>query len=238
MGYAATTLRMARTPEMNRCAKRLPLAALAGTVGPVLFLVVVLVEGLLRPGFRPLQHTISDLSRGPRGWIQDANFLVFGILFVIFARGLAASVNDSRAARLAQPLLLAIGIGVLGCGLFRAEPWPPSSMGPTGLLHLLSAMVLVFPLLPLASGLMARAFVTDARWRSLARVTRVTAGITAALFVGGLAVMAPPGQDPRIGNRYAGLIQRLDVTVFLAWQFTVSRRMARIHVSEHEGVWR
>jgi hypothetical membrane protein len=210
---------------------RAPLAAWAGTVGPVLFFGVVAVEGLLRPGFRPLQHTISDLSRGPRGWIQDANFLVFGILLVIFARGITASINDSRASRIGGRLLLAIGLGALGCGLFRAEPWPPSAMSPAGLLHLVSAMVLVFPVLPVAAGVMARAFVADARWRSLARMTSVTAVATALLLVGGLAVMSPPGQPARIGNHYAGLIQRLDVAVFLAWQFTVSRRMARLQAS-------
>jgi hypothetical membrane protein len=207
------------------------LAALAGTVGPVLFFAVVVIEGLIRPGFRPLQHTISDQSRGPRGWIQDANFLVFGILFIIFARGVTASLHDSRAARIGGHLLVAIGVGVLGCGLFRAQPWPPASMTPAGLLHLVSAMVLVFPVLPVATGVMAHAFLADARWRSLGRITRLTAVVTATLLVGGLAVMSPPGQPARIGNQYAGLIQRLDVAVFLAWQVTVSRRLRRLHAS-------
>jgi hypothetical protein len=43
--------------------------------------------------------------------------------------------------------------------------------------------------------------------------------------------MSPPGQPARIGNQYAGLIQRLDVAVFLAWQVTVSRRLRRLHAS-------
>ena len=203
------------------------LAALAGIVGPVQFFLVLLVEGAVRPGYRPLRDTISELSLGPRGWIQTANFLVFGILFIVFARGVKASVNDSRATRLGATLLSVIGVGVLGCGLFRAERWPPSSMSLAGVLHLVCAMLLVFALLPVATAVMARAFAADARWRSLGRATRLTSFLTLALLVGGLALMNPPGRPARIGNVYAGLIQRIDVAVFLAWQMAVARRIAR-----------
>ena len=203
------------------------LAALAGTVGPVLFFGVLLIEGAVRPGYRPLRDTISELSLGPRGWIQTANFLVFGILFLVFARGVKASLDDSRAARLGATLLSLIGLGVLGCGLFRAEPWPPSSMSPTGLLHLTCAIVLVFLLLPVATGVMSRAFVADVRWRSLGPATSLTSFVTLALLVGGIAFMSPPGQPSRICNDYAGLIQRVDVAVFLAWQIAVARRITR-----------
>ena len=199
-------------------------AALAGTIGPALFLTVVLVEGAVRPGYRALHDTISELSLGRRGWIQTANFLIFGILFIVFARGVRASLDDSRAARLGGMLLFVIGLGVLGCGLFRAEPWPPSSMSPTGVLHLVCAMVLVFALLPVATAVLTRAFAADARWRSLAPATALTAVVTLALLAGGLALMSPPGQPSRIGNDYAGAIQRIDVAVFLAWQIAVARR--------------
>jgi len=204
-----------------------PLAALAGTAGPVLFLAVLLVEGAVRPGYRPMHDTISELSLGPRGWIQTANFLVFGILFMVFARGLKARVDDSRAARFGAMLLSVIGLGVVGCGVFRAEPWPPSSMSPSGLLHLACAMLLVLALLPVATGVLARAFVADARWRSLGLATGLTSFVTLTLLAGGLALMSPPGHPPRIGNEYAGFIQRADVAVFLAWQVAVARRMAR-----------
>jgi hypothetical protein len=74
---------------------------------------------------------------------------------------------------------------------------------------------------------MARAFSADAHWRSLGRMTLLTSFLTLALLVGGLALMSPPGQPPRFGNVYAGLIQRIDVAVFLAWQIAVARRLAR-----------
>lgn len=202
-----------------------PLAALAGTVGPVLFFAVLIVEGATRPGYQPLRDTISQLSLSPRGWIQSANFVVFGILFLMFARGVRVSLAGSRAARVGVTLLSLIGIGVLGCGLFPAEPWPPSSMSLTGLLHLVCAMLLVFALLPVATGVMMRAFAADTRWRSLGPISGVTSFVTLGLLVGGLSLMSPPGRPARIGNHYAGLIQRVDVAVFLSWQVAVARRL-------------
>jgi hypothetical protein len=213
--------------EVPYCDLMRPLAALAGTVGPLLFLTVLLVEGAVRPGYQPLRDTISQLSLGPRGWIQTANFLVFGMLFLIFARGVRASLAGSRAARAGSTLLFVIGAGVLGCGVFQAEPWPPSSMSPAGLAHLVCAMVLVFALLPVATGVMTRAVAGEAHWRALAPASGLTSLLTLGLLVGGLSLMSPPGRPARIGNDYAGLIQRVDVAVFLAWQVAVARRISR-----------
>lgn len=203
------------------------LAARAGTVGPALFFSVVLVEGAIRPGYRPLRDAISELSIGPRGWIQTTNFVVFGILFLIFAAGVKTAFRHSHAGRAGAALLFAIGAGVLGSGVFPAEPWPPSSMSAIGLLHLACAMLLVFALLPIATAFMARAVAGDARWRPLMWPTVLTSIATFVLLAGGLALMSPPGRPPRIGNHYAGLLQRCDVAVFLAWQVAVARRLAK-----------
>ena len=134
---------------------------------------MLLVEGAARPGYRPLRDTISELSLGPRGWIQTANFLVFGLLFIVFSRGVKASVNDSRATRLRN--------AVVGRRRRRAwlRPVPSRALAAfvdslSGVLHLLCAIVLAFALLPVATGVMARAFSADAHWRSLGRMTRLT----------------------------------------------------------------
>jgi hypothetical membrane protein len=206
------------------------LASYAGTAGPVLFFAVVLAEGFLRPDYHPLRQTISELSLGPRGWIQTANFIVFGVLFLVFAAGMRAAVTRGPAARWGGRLLLLIGLGVLGCGLFPAEGWPPSSMSTAGLLHLVCAMVLIFALLPVATGLMCRGFATDPRWRSLAALTGAASFVTLVLLVAGLSLMSPPGEPAGIGNDYAGLIQRVDVGVFLAWQIAAARRLATAEI--------
>ncbi len=204
---------------------RRSLGAIAGTVGPLAFYGVLLGDGATRPGHRPLHDTISELLMGPRGWIETANFVAFGLLFLTFAWGLRAGLGSSRPAAAGRIVLTIIGAGVVGTGVFHPDAWPPSSMSVAGLLHLVCAVGLVFAMLPVASGLLSRAFAADPHWRGLARFSAAIAATTLVLLVGGLALMSPPGSPPRIGNRYAGLIERTDVAVFLAWQFVVAVRL-------------
>jgi len=42
---------------------------------------------------------VSELSLGPRGWIQIVNFVVFGLLFLFFARGVAAEFRQGKASK-------------------------------------------------------------------------------------------------------------------------------------------
>ncbi len=46
-----------------------------GLVGAVLFTIVYLIEGAMRPGYDAWRYPISALSLGPGGWIQQANFI-------------------------------------------------------------------------------------------------------------------------------------------------------------------
>jgi len=55
-----------------------------GWIGPVLFTLVYTIDGATRPGYEPLQHWISHLSLGPRGWLNMLNLLVFGCLMLGF----------------------------------------------------------------------------------------------------------------------------------------------------------
>ena len=48
----------------------------AGIVGPLLFIVIFLLEGLTRPGYSAWRHYVSQLATGDGGWMQVANFLV------------------------------------------------------------------------------------------------------------------------------------------------------------------
>ena len=47
-----------------------------GMIGPVLFVTVFTLEGWFRPGYNTLGMYVSELSLGPRGWIQIINFII------------------------------------------------------------------------------------------------------------------------------------------------------------------
>jgi len=50
--------------------------------------VVFLVEGVVHPEYNAWRDYVSDLSLGRQGWVQMANFVVFGLLMLAFAVGL------------------------------------------------------------------------------------------------------------------------------------------------------
>jgi Protein of unknown function (DUF998) len=52
------------------------LGAIAGRIGPLLFVATFTIAGWLRPGYRAREMFVSELSLGSRGWIQIANFIV------------------------------------------------------------------------------------------------------------------------------------------------------------------
>ncbi len=55
--------------------------------GPV-FTVAYLLEGASRVDYQPFRHPVSSLSLGRAGWAQTVNFLLTGLLSLIFAVGL------------------------------------------------------------------------------------------------------------------------------------------------------
>jgi len=62
-------------------------SAVAGIVGPILFVLVVIVQSVLHPDYSQVRLPISGLAAWPGGWLQSVNFIVFGLLMISFAIG-------------------------------------------------------------------------------------------------------------------------------------------------------
>ena len=58
-----------------------------GVVGPLVFVIVFMIESATRPDYNPLRSMVSELSLSEYGWQQTANFLLSGTLVLAFARG-------------------------------------------------------------------------------------------------------------------------------------------------------
>jgi hypothetical protein len=112
--------------------------------GPV-YLGVGLLQAVTRPGFDVTRHDLSLLANGSLGWIQSANFLVTGLLVLGGALGIRRTLQR-RLGGTALPLLLSLySLGLIGAGLFRADPafgFPPGTPATAhaisghGLLHI------------------------------------------------------------------------------------------------------
>jgi hypothetical protein len=195
------------------------LGALAGVLAPVIFVGVFTVEGLLREGYDPMRRFVSELSLGPRGWIQISNFVITGILFLLFARGVAAEFKEGKASRWGAILLGLIGFGLLVSGLLVMDP--PSRARDQWTWHANAHHffgLLVFTLMPISCFVFFRRFRQDPKWRSLS-IWTLLAGLIIVVAVVLLRLIPIPPAAPNALNPLAGLIQRTALIVFMAWIF-------------------
>jgi hypothetical protein len=196
--------------------------------GPV-FVAVLLLEGAVRDGYRPLRHPVSSLALGPRGWIQAANFATAGTLFLAGAAGLARA-GDPAASRAAPALIAAAGAGLIGAAVFTTGPvsgYPPGTSDAlthptrTGMVHNLAAV-------PVFAGLPAAAHASG--WRSWRAGEHRFGLYSAGTCVTMLTTMALAGtgfgQSPRVVN-LGGLFQRVSIITGFAWVVALSARALR-----------
>jgi hypothetical protein len=209
-----------------------------GVVAGPAFVVVFLVEGAARIDYHPLRHPVSSLALGRRGWIQSANFVMAGTLFLAGAAGLSRTRDRTLAGRVEPALVGAAGIGLLAAAVFPTDPvsgYPPETSAitaptTTGKAHNLAA-VPVFVGLPAAA---AFGSISAIRRRHFAWGAYSAATALAMLATGAVAG-AGFGQVPRF-VRLAGTFQRASIVLGFTWaaalcasalqRFSQSRRAA------------
>jgi hypothetical protein len=104
-----------------------------------------------RDGFDPSRHPISLLSLGELGWIQIANFVVAGGLFVAAAVGMRRVLHPGRGGTWGPLLIGVFGIALVWGGVFVADPadgFPPGTplgrpdqLSWHGMLHAIGPMM-------------------------------------------------------------------------------------------------
>ncbi len=202
-------------------------AASAGMLGPVIFVATFTIEGVFRPGYDARSMFVSALSLGSAGWIQILSFVVLGVLFLWFTRGVAADFPEGKASR-AGPLLLAvIGVCYLLSGPFMMDPanTPRDQATFHGTVHgVLGA--LVFTLSPVTCFVFLRRFREDAAWRSFRHWT-LAAGILSVAFVALLSVATKPPLAPNGLTEWAGVIQRMAIVTNLGWVYAFAAGQSR-----------
>ena len=78
-----------------------------GAIGPLLFILMFLIESVTRPGYSAWHNFVSDLSESNQGWMQITSFLVCGLCVICFAFGLRQVFHSGKGA-LWGPLLLGV----------------------------------------------------------------------------------------------------------------------------------
>jgi hypothetical protein len=159
-----------------------------GVLAGVVFEASVIIQGLTRHGFRIAHDDASLLSNGPLGWIQITTFLVAGAMTIAAAVGVHRALPGRWAAR----LIGIYGAGLIGGGIFRADPaygfGPGAPLGKASHLsgpavgHLISAGIGFIALIA-ACFVVARYLSRQGR-RGLAVYSRVTGVLFGAAFAG------------------------------------------------------
>lgn len=93
----------------------------AGIVAGPLFLAVGLIHAFAREGFDLGRHPLSLLSLGDLGWIQIANFVVTGALFVLCAVGMRRALHPGKAGTWGPILVGGLGVGLILAGVFVTD---------------------------------------------------------------------------------------------------------------------
>jgi hypothetical membrane protein len=194
-----------------------------GAIGPLLFIIVLLIEGATRPGYSAWHNYGSSLSLSDQGWMQIANFLVCGLLTLGFAIGLRQVLRTGRGS-VWGPLLLGIfSMALIVAGLFVADPslgYPPGTHGGGpqtlhGTIHGLAGLV-TFSSLAIASFVMARRFAGDPDWKGWALYSIVTGAVVIVFFIASTTVSALDESGVLSGSP-TGLFQRIAIIAGWGW---------------------
>ncbi|GAA0912820.1 DUF998 domain-containing protein [Nonomuraea longicatena] len=66
----------------------------AGAVAAPLFFTVAFAQIFTRDGFDLTRHMISQLAAGEDGWLQIANLVIAGTLFIASAAGMRRTLRE------------------------------------------------------------------------------------------------------------------------------------------------
>lgn len=167
-----------------------------GGVGAFLFTVTYIIEGITQPGYNAWQQPISALSLGPGGWVQQINFLAFGILTLLAAYGWYRLLAPGRYSIVFPLFQVVAGVGLIGVALFTG-----------GTIHIIFAFMLI---IAFADGciVLARRFTLEPRWRGWAVYSAMTGVLILVFWFLFFGYITAPS---------AGLIERLSAGSHALW---------------------
>ena len=173
---------------------RRQLLAFGGVAGPLVFVTLVVLGGILSDGYSHSSQAISELGGegADHAWLQNLNFIVLGVLLLGFAWALAGLSGAVVGAVLVAIFAISAAIlnGLLPCDL------DCEGQTTVGLLHNVTG---VAGIVAAIAGMWAlsRQWRQEPHWRSHARLTRIAAVVTLAGLIGFMVTRALDGGGDR-----------------------------------------
>jgi hypothetical membrane protein len=195
--------------------------ALAGVVGPILYVVVFTLAGFLRPGYSPVRQSISTLGVGANAWLLNTDAVVFGALLLAFAIGfflLMQQVIKKGRLRTCLVLLILSSVGAINTGLFPAASATVVLHWTLGFLLGLLPLVAVYTIV----GWQWRHL---SNWRGYGWYSLATAIAAVVLILLSFVLLAPRSASGGPWTQVGGLIERVLVLVVFAWHVVIGWRL-------------
>lgn len=205
----------------------------AGIVGPILFIVIFLVEGFTRSGYSQWRNFVSQLATGPGGWVQVGNFVICGSLIFLYAIGLRSVISGTRGATVGPVLTALFGLDLIVAGAFATDPALGYPVGAVqvhtvhGMIHGLAGLGAFVILLPPSAFVMAWHFAKQPRARLW---TFYSVAVGALVLLTFIAMTATSALDStgRWPNAPTGLVQRFGIIVGWTWIAIVAWHELRV----------
>jgi hypothetical protein len=175
------------------------LSVASGTIGGLVFTAAYALEGATRQGYDWLAQPISALSLGPGGWVQSADFVLFGLLMVV---------------SVAFPALRALaGLALILDGVFSQDPsggYPPGARAAHTLAGQLHTAFAALAIGSLAASwfVLARRLKAEPAWRAWAPAAALT-GVLSLVFIAAFGAAGAHGGVAGLFERLAGGVDSL-----------------------------
>jgi hypothetical protein len=203
-----------------------------GVVGPLLFIVVFLIEGATRPGYSPWRNYVSELALSNQGWQQIANFLMCGLLVIAFGVGLRRAWRPGPASVWGPLLVGLFGLSLVIAGVFPTDPargYPPGAplIGGVqswhGAIHGVNAAVLFLLIVPATCFAVAWRFARQPEDHGWATYSRTVGVLNLASFVVG--TISGVLNEHGIPAAPTGVFQRFQLILVWTWLASIAFRV-------------
>ena len=190
------------------------MSAITVLAGPILFILVTTLLGVLQPDYNPIYKTVSALVWGRYGWMQTIIFILFGFLMCIFVLRLWVTFQNKSVTLNAGTLLLLLN----GAGFFIIAIFPTQPEGIHRLVHMYTAEMMAL-LFTIALFLLLPSLRVLSTWKTIYIYTLITAIISLSLIIMGafIALEAP----------WVGLYERIFLLNGFIWLEVISVRLLK-----------